>query len=406
MSKPIMFRLAIVSALGLQLLATTALAGPLIPFGAAKEATLQIDYMGQFEVLARDIGSGAGNEQNTYSFGFRRNRIRLVGTYEQVMSVYVQTEYASDETVDALGVASSGSGSNFQILDAAMRFDFHDAFKARVGQFKYNFTRENLEECEHPLTLDRSLFLRAPFVGTRDAGIAVWGNVYRKMFQYRVDMMEGRPAASSETAPKSDFRFSFRGHVSLLDPESEYGYEGSYLGKKKVLTVGAAYQYEPSTVYADTVTKLEAKNYRGWTVDGFAEYPIERFGTATLSAAYEKVDFDDSYITLHPDLGSIGLNGAKNGWYVKAAYMLPEMPLQVFGRVEQWRFAMLNNVYDQGVDWYAVGAHWYLMGRLLKLSAEVSSTNFAETGTFSGVQGENVVTKNFKTAIGSLQIEF
>jgi hypothetical protein len=375
-------------------------------FGPENQGTLKIDYKGQFQALGRDIGSGANNEQNTYNFNFRRNRIALMGTYRDVMSLYVQTEFVQDENVGTLGVASTDQGSQFQILDAVMRFDLADAFKVHVGKFKYNFSRENLEACENPLTLDRSLFIRSPYVATRDAGVAVWGNVVHDRFQYRADMMEGRKAVSSETAPKSNFRYTARGHVSLLDPESDYGYKGTYLGEKKVLTIGAAYQFEPNVAYDDTVTKAAVKSYRGWTVDGFAEYPLMGLGTATLSGAYEKVDFDDAHTTIHPDLGAVGLNGAKNGWYVKAGYMLPKLPLQVFGRAEKWRFAMLNNVYNQGVDWVGGGANYYIWGQSLKLTAEVSNTSFDKTGTFSGLQGDNLMTRDFNTFTGQLQVVF
>ena len=398
--------LALVGVLGSLLFAAGASAGPQMTFGPENQGTLQIDYKGQFQGTARDIGSGFQNDENTFNFNFRRNRIALMGTYDERMSLYVQTEFVQDENVGPLSVASTDQGSNFQILDAVMRFSFHDALKVSVGKFKYNFSRENLEACENPLTQDRSLFLRAPFVTTRDAGVAVWGNVLQDRAQYRVDVMEGRKAVSYETAPKSNGRYSFRGHVSLLDPEKEYGYKGTYLGERKVLTVGAAYQFEPNVIFSDTQTKDAVHDYKGWTVDGFLEYPIEGIGTPTLSGAYEKVDFQDAYLAFNPDLGSVGLNGEKNGWYIKAGYMLPKLPVQVYGRAEQWRFALLNNVYDQGIDWYGMGANYYFRGQNLKLGVEASGTNFDKEGTFDGLQGTALTSKDFHTVTAQLQVIF
>ena len=57
-------------------------------------------------------------------------------------------------------------------------------------------------------------------------GLAVWGKLFNDIFQYRADVMEGRKAVSGDTAPCSNFRYSVRGHVSLLDPVNGYGYKG------------------------------------------------------------------------------------------------------------------------------------------------------------------------------------
>ena len=387
-------------------LAVPAMAGPQMTFGPEDKGMLQIDYKGQFQMTVRDIGSGDNNDDTTTNFNFRRNRLAFMGKYGDMFSLYVQTEFAEDQNVTALDVASTNQGAEFQLLDAVMRFNLHDSFKVNVGKFKYNLSRENLEACEMPLTLDRSLFIRPAYTTTRDQGVAVWGNLFNDIFQYRVDAMEGRKAVSGDTAPSSNFRYSFRGHVTLLDPESDYGYKGTYLGTKKVLTVGGAYQFEPEVAYGDTVARTDKKDYQAWTVDGFFEYPLEGIGTVTASAAYEKVDLDGAYKGVNPDLGTIGINGEKNGWYVKGGYMLPGLPLQFFGRYEKWRFADLNNIFDQKIDWYGLGANYYIRGQNLKLTAEFSHTDFDKEGTVTGIQGANLRSKDFNTFITQLQLIF
>ena len=388
-------------AIGLTLLAGTAFAGPQMTFGPNDEGALQIDYKGQFQMTVRDTGSGDNNDDNTANFNFRRNRIALMGKYGDMMSLYVQTEFTEDQNVTTLGVADNNNGTEFQLLDAVMRFNVNNAFKVNVGKFKYNLSRENLEACEMPLTLDRSLFIRTAYTTTRDQGVAVWGNLFDDMFQYRADVMEGRKAVSGDTAPSSSFRYSVRGHVTLLDPENDYGYKGTYLGKKKVLTVGGAYQFEPEVAYGDIIAKTDKKDYKAWTVDAFFEYPLEGLGTVTASAAYEDVNLDDAYKGANPDAGTCGINGEKNGWYVKGGYMLPTVPLQFFGRYEKWQFASLNNIFDQKIDWYGGGANYYFRDQNLKLTMEVARTTFDKEGTVSGV-----VSKDFTTFITQLQLIF
>jgi len=389
-------------AIGLTLLAGTAFAGPQITFGPEDQGVMQIDYKGQFQMTTRDTGSGDNNDDSTASFGFRRNRIALMGKYGDILSMYAQTEFAGDSNVTTLGVNNnSDPAAEFQMLDAVMRFDFNDAFKVNVGKFKYNLSRENLEACEMPLTLDRSLFIRPTYTTTRDQGVAFWGNLFNDVFQYRADVMEGRKAVSGDIAPSSSLRYSVRGHVTLLDPEKDYGYKGTYLGKKKVLTVGGAYQFEPEVAYGDTLTKTDKKDYKAWTVDAFFEYPLAGAGTFTASAAYEDVNLDDAYKGANPDAGTIGINGEKNGWYVKGGYMLPALPLQFFGRYEKWQFASLNNIYDQKIDWYGGGANYYFRDQNLKLTAEISRTAFDKEGISAGV-----TSKDFTTFITQLQLIF
>jgi hypothetical protein len=378
-------------------------AGARIHFGDEDQGTLQLQYKAQFRLNYRDIGSGTDGTDGTTNFGFRRNRLALMGAWSDKVSLYVQMEFA-DPNLAAVDFSGAGFSSNAQLLDAAVRFSFSDAFKLNVGRFKYNFSRENLEACEDPLTLDRSLFIRTAYVGTRDDGVAVWGNLFKDRVQYRLDAMEGRQAAAGTVAPSSSLRYSGRAHVTLLDPESSYGYKGTYLGKKKVATVGAAYQFEPKVSYVDTTTQLGSKDYQGWTVDGFFEYPLAG-GAVTASAAYEKVDLNDAYVGATPDPGAVGLNGEKNGWYAKGGFLLPGAPLQFFGRYEKWRFAQLANVYDQRIDWYGFGANYYVWGQNLKLTAEWSKTDFDQEGTFSSLQSTRR-TKDFNQFVAQLQFIF
>jgi hypothetical protein len=380
---------------GLCLIASSAIAGPVWTFGPDDQGLMKLDYKGQFQFNMRDNGSGEDGDDSTNEFNFRRNRLALMGAYGQNFSLYVQTEFTEDNNITAFNV-SDGSGSDFQFLDAVFRFQHSSAVNVWVGKFKYNLTRENLESCEEPLTLDRSVLLRAPLAseGTRDKGVAVWGNLFNDMFQYRLDVMNGRNDSAS--APESNFRYTARAHVSLLDPETGYGYRGTYMGERKVLTIGAAYQFENDVAYSDTVSG-DAVDYSAWTVDLFFEYPIEDVGTFTVSGAYVDYDLDDAYQGANPEAGVIGLAGEKNGGYIKAGYMLPNLPLQFFARAENWSFANLDNCIDQEVDWTGVGFNYYFRGQDLKLTMEYSQVDYDEE--IAGVE-------DFKTFTTQLQVVF
>ena len=351
------------------LFAGSAFAGPIWTFGPDDEGLLKLDYKGQFQLLHRDTGASPDGDGDATEFNFRRNRLALMGAWGDSFGLYVQTEYTEDRNITPLGV-SDGSENDFQMLDAVLRFKLNDSVNLWMGKFKYSLTRENLEACEMPLTLDRSNFIRAPFVSTRDKGVALWGNLFEDKFQYRFNVMNGRNDSAS--APESNPRFTARVHISLLDPETGHGYKGTYMGQKKVLTIGAAYQTEAAVA---TVGGEDA-DYSAWTVDAFAEYPIDGVGTFTLSGAYVDYDLDDAYQNAAANDDVTGLNGQKNGGYVKAGYMFPSMPLQLFARAEGWTFAKLDDVYDQDVDVLGLGFNYYLRGQNLKLTVEYSTIDY------------------------------
>ena len=191
-------------------------AGAKITSATRTRATLQVQYKGEFRVNYRDIGSGEDGTDGTTNLGFRRNRLAFMGAWSDKVSLYVQGEFA-EPNLAPVDFSGTRFDYNFQLLDAAVRFSFSDAFKVTVGRFKYNLSRENLEECEGALTLDRSLFIRTSYVGTRDDGDRDLGQPVRRPLPVprRRDGGPTRPRRArsprppaSATAPADTSRFS------------------------------------------------------------------------------------------------------------------------------------------------------------------------------------------------------
>ncbi len=381
-------------------------AGPTIEFGDADQGLLKIDYKTQFQLSSRDKGSGPDNEDTTNTMGFRRNRLAFIGAWGDMYGIYVQTDYFEQSALGTLGENSPSFGpgdDNFSLIDAQVRIKFNEMARIRLGKFKANHTRENLEDCYAPLSLDRSRFLQEPYVISRDTGISLWGNLISDKVQYKLDILEGKPANTDDL--ESNFRYSGRIHVALLDPESGYGYKGTYLGKKKVLTIGAGFQHEPEVVYLDAVNNSQgvttggtgAEDYNAYTVDLFTELPVVGIGTFTLSGAYMDFDFGDRPSDLDHDSNASGQTGERDGYYVKAGYMLPGLPLQFFGRMENWTFAELNGVQDHELDWLGVGFNYFIDGQANKLTLEYSDVEFDERDTTG---------KDFSTIVAQYQFLF
>jgi hypothetical protein len=373
-------------------------AGPIIKI--TDESWLMINYEMQLYGQWRDVGSGPDKSDDTTDIFFRRNRLSLRGQVTDTYGFTFAIQQQGDKRIQDITV-SDIPGNNFDVLDAYLNADFTDFFRIRAGLTKDPMVRESNEGCFFPLSLDRSLFVYTDLPRlNRDYGVVIWGNLVDAKVQYRLAAMKGNDSGDD---PKSRLRYTARVHVSLLDPESSLVYRGTYIGEKKVLTFGAGYQFEADAVYGNLAAQTLDKDYQAWTFDGFFEYPTSA-GTFTLSAAYLKSDFDGAYKGPDPDSRSVGENGEKNGWYVKAGYLLPNKigpgQVQLFGRYEEWKFAELSGIFDQKIKWWGVGANYLIKGQDLRVTLQYSRTDY-------GTQDPtNPNTQNFNTVTAMLQFLF
>jgi len=261
--------------------------------------------------------------------------------------------------------------------DAYLTLDYTDGVRFIAGRFKNTFTRENLEACYEPLTIDRAEVISyTPFGadggGTRDTGYAIWGNLFDAKFQYRFMIADGR---QGDLVAKSSPRYTARVHLSLLDPETDYGYLGTYLGTRKVLTIGAAYDYQADVAFANYPARTDPVNYSAWTADVFYEYPTAS-GTYTLSAAYMNYDTDNA-VNASPD-PDFPVSAQMKGYYVKGGYLFPNKlglgRLQPYFRYEKSDYGVNTGLFDQ--TWKGLGANYYIDGQNLKVTFEYANIQF------------------------------
>lgn len=333
-----------------------AAAGPTIDFG--EQGSLIIGYSLQAWAQNSNYTSPKHSGEST-DFFLRRNRLTFSGNYNDGIGFYVQLEAGNDskDSVDDKGI---------YYRDAYVTIDHSDQVRFIVGRFKNTFSRENLEACLEPLTLDRGDASYTPFGGTRDSGAAVWGNLADGHLQYRVMFADGR---EGDYVPKDNARVTVRGHWSLFEPEYDYGYRGTYLGTKKVLTLGAAFDYQPDAAYASWASREGSQDYQAGTVDAFLELPT-RSGTYTVSAAWLDYGLGNA-VNNAPD-PELPITTEQDAWYVKAGYLLPEKVgagrLQFFGRHDVQEFNLDSGLFDK--TYSAAGAHYYLHGQQIKLTLE------------------------------------
>jgi hypothetical protein len=334
---------------------------------------LRIDYQLQARVGERDQTADPSSSGNTYDAYVRRNRLSFIGAANETFGGVVQLELNGGQRLGDVSVSDQRRQFELVLLDAYATADPTGFLRVRVGKTKHVLTREVQEGCFDPLSIDRSPFILGPFSehapekSTRDVGLMVWGNVYENVFQYRVAVMQGN--RFGDTPQGIGFRYTGRVHVTLFDKEAGAVYKGTYVGKKRVLTLGAGYELQPNAVYASGTTG--AQDYSAYTYDLFYEHPTP-FGTFTVSGAYLKADFGEAAIRGVAD--AQGVSGERSGYYWKAGYMLG--PVQVFGRWEKWSFASLNGVVGQQLTWLVGGVNFYAYGDHLRLTLEASATGF------------------------------
>lgn len=340
------------------------LAGPTIQHG--EEGYVTFSYALQMWVQNRDYSSAEHNGDSFDTF-LRRNRLTFMGQYNDEIGFYAQLEAGNDSKYGA-------DDKSVYYRDAYLTLDYSDGARFIVGRFKNTFSRENLEACLEPLTLDRSVNSNTPFAGSRDTGVALWGNLADAMFQYRVMVADGR---EGDDVPTDSPRITGRVHFSAFDPEYDYGYLGTYLGTRKVLTVGLAYDYQPDVAYANSTLRRDSQDYTGMTADFFYEQPTAA-GTFTLSAAYFEYDVGDA-VNQDPDDDPAMTKSQLEANYVKAGYMFPGKVgpgrLQLFGRRDAAKYNIDSNPYLDNKTW-GVGANYYIDGQKVKLTLEHSKVTY------------------------------
>ncbi|MCW9059778.1 MAG: selenite/tellurite reduction operon porin ExtI [Gammaproteobacteria bacterium] len=365
MFKTVRQQMAFRAALGLALAGAggATQAGPTFEYG--DEGFVTLGYSVQMWAQARDFTSNNDSGSST-DFFLRRNRITLSGQYNDYIGFYAQLEAGSDSR-------AGQDNRSVYYRDAYLTLDWTDSMRFIIGRFKNTFTRENLEACLEPLTLDRGEVLAyTPFGGTRDTGAAMWGNLADGQFQYRLMLSDGR---ESDEVAKDSPRMTARAHWSFWDPEFDYGYRGTYLGTRKVLTVGAAYDTQRDVTYADWGNRQDIRDYEAWTADVFMEYPTAS-GTVTASAAYMDYSTDDAING--PDPSTLPVTSELKGHYAKLGYLLPGKVgmgrLQFFLRHEDLDYGVSNGYYDN--RWLSVGANYYIHGQQLKVTFEYATVDY------------------------------
>ncbi len=311
-----------------------------------------------------------GKEQlGENDFILRRMYLSASGDVAPWLGAFVHV--ASDRIgQDGLDQPSVGLGSGIAIRDAWIVFRLHDALNIQAGRMYVPLTRQyGTTSTKNMLTTDlpflqggvRGNIFYASKVG-RDDGVTVWGNPLNGLLQYRFMVSEGVEGASN---PHDSQRFVGRVSVNFLEAERGWFNQGTYLGQKKVLSVGIGADYQPKLALGGT----QEMDNRVLLVDMFLDYPLKA-GALTVESSYG----DIQHATQTHNLSHLARGRNGKTWYVQGGYLLPGALGE--GRLQPYVRHELVSVMDGGTThFYTAGLNYYLRGHNAKVSFDYSFVN-------------------------------
>ena len=207
-----------------------------IVISAGEDVNFKLGVLGQFQGDTIDM---PGSDSNTSNLFVRRLRLLFGGQVAKNVTFFVETDAPN------LGKTLPG-GKNIQpsviVQDAYAEFKFADAFALDAGLMYVPFSRNSIQSAATLLPIDYGAYTFSQSAPTqsstgRDTGFQAKGYLLDNHLEYRLGAFQGvRDAKSSNS-----FRYVGRAQYNLFDTETGFFYTGTYLGKKKILAVGAAF---------------------------------------------------------------------------------------------------------------------------------------------------------------------
>lgn len=300
------------------------------------------------------MGMSHGDEANFNQDMFlRRTRVILMGNVNKWVHFFFETDNPN------LGKDGNFALSRTFTQDAFVDFRFANEFKVAVGLILLPFTRHNRQSAVSLMGLDyhTALYGGGRFPNThvwRDGGVEARGIVADKL-DYRVGIFRGFEGADGGINPDNMPRFTGRVAYYFEGKEDGFFYGGTYLGKTKIISVGAGFDFQLDGTFDD---KGETAPYMAFTGDVFIDLPM---GTNALTAQAAFMYVDGGYAAAMAADGITAAGFAKNGIngmgsFAEVGYLIGNLqPLVAF---EWWD----GESDAQDITNVRVGANYYIKG--------------------------------------------
>lgn len=235
------------------------------------DVNLKFGVLGQFQ---GDWLEDPGTGDTIRNLFIRRIRLLFGGQVAKNVTFFVETDSAN------LGKTVAGVKNlpgTIVVQDAYGEFKAHDAVMVDAGLMFIPFSRNSIQSAATLLPIDYGAYTFAQSGPTqssvgRDTGLQARGFLVGNRLEYRLGVFQG----SRDTRSHRDFRYAGRAQYEVLDAEGTgFFYSGTYLGRKKVLAVGAAFDTQ--------------EDYHAYDGDVFFDYPAGP-GAVTAQVAINRFD--------------------------------------------------------------------------------------------------------------------
>ncbi len=302
----------------------------------------------QFQMMGSNSADGYA-----YNLYIRRTRVLLGGTLFGAIDYFFETDYPNLFLANAETGVKTAPGLNIQ--DAfATAHPFGDMVKLDVGYmlpplahnavqgagtlYSYDYFSNSFNS-----TANTVLGSSASPVG-RDTGVQLRGLLADGHLEYRAGLFQGLRHGQTtdpvtmevtEVGSRNFFRFAARLQINLLDPETGFFYAGTYLGAKRILSIGGSVDLQSS--------------YHYYGADAFADLPA---GPGVFTAQVNFAHWNGG--TFAPMLPKEYAIMAEAGYNVAAIRVSPILRFE-----ELWDEAGATTVhaarYSGGLGWWPYG---------------------------------------------------
>lgn len=284
----------------------------------------------------------SGYIQNLF---LRRARFIVGGQVAKNVTFFFETDNAN------LGKAPKALGTGFITQDAYLEWKIADAFILDGGLILIPMSRNGLQSAASQLSLDYGTFSflnSAPTQSStgRDTGFQAKGYLVDKHLEYRIGAFQGfrNPAvAGVDGGSRNSFRSAGRLQYNFLDTEVGPFYTGTYLGKKKIFSIGVGYDTQ--------------SYYNAYSGDLFFDLPAGKAGAVTGQFDWVHWDGEKTFTAL----------SQQNDFFGELGFFLAGPKVQPYLKYEKQTFARSNNT--KGQHRFQVGMNYYIAGQNLKLTA-------------------------------------
>jgi hypothetical protein len=346
-------------------------------------------------------GSRHIDEDDAIDFGFTLRRSRILMMAQVSPRFLILTHFGANSiTTGNMEPTGSDFAPSFFIHDAWMEFAIYKNYiSAGAGLHYWNgISRLTNQGTISMLTIDMPRF-NWPSIGTTDQyarhlGLYLKGKAGR--FDYRVsfnqpirntlDKKAGMEPGFNQAVYRNDGHFLYAGYFmyQFLDRESnKVPYlSGTYLGKKRVLNLGAGFNVHPQgSQYLSDEDTLQY-NVRLFGADLFTDLPLgkRKEHAFTGYAVYYRYDFGPNYkLGGESDIVATG-----NIYYAQAGYLLPEFTDK--GRLQFYVAGSVRDLeaYSRLGNTITTGATWFILGHSAKISFEYHNDQYAGGGPRKG----------------------